>query len=292
MYNLDDVLKHQEDIKNNILKSFKMDEEEIEKSKHGIYADNSENRRLNRVGKEYGEAAKQQDSNQKQSTGKESDNKGLKEHAKNTSDETLKKVIANKNAPEDLKQEAKKELENRSKQDVKNQTIDRFNQHGELDEEHPDNKKMWDLEKKVDSSNATEEELKEFISLRNSLKNYNSLQHFEDETQRRIDDLKDYEENGDSDKFVKKYIHLFNGFGTDGGTDEEGKKLKIGQIRTNRKYSNDKDILDIRAVSPSTKSGFRWLNSYQAAEQIKSQLEGDIKTRLNTIKQVKKLISK
>ena len=56
---MDDILKHREDIKNNILKSFQVDlqkseENDIEKARSGVYSDTAENRKLSRVGQKYG----------------------------------------------------------------------------------------------------------------------------------------------------------------------------------------------------------------------------------------------
>lgn len=100
-------------------KTKKAEEIDIEKARHGRYEDTAENRKLNRVGQEYGNAAKKPEQKVKQSSSSESNEnkpsggKSLEEHAKKTSDEVLKKVLANKNAPEDLKNEAKNELTRR-----------------------------------------------------------------------------------------------------------------------------------------------------------------------------------
>lgn len=118
---MEEIFKHRMDIKKNILKSFQIDlekseENDIEKARHGVYADNPENRRLKRVGQEYG-SKKQEESNGNKSSKNEDNSsknsKSIEEHAKNTSDEVLKKVLANENAPEDLKNEAKNELAKR-----------------------------------------------------------------------------------------------------------------------------------------------------------------------------------
>ena len=116
---MNDILKHREDIKNNILKSFKTDLEksengsDIEKARSGVYADTAENRKLNRVGQQYGSKKQEDEPNGEQSS-KQEENKTLSEYAKETNDETFKKVIANKKASEELKNEAKKELERRN----------------------------------------------------------------------------------------------------------------------------------------------------------------------------------
>lgn len=124
---MNDILKHREDIKKNILKSFKTDLEksenssDIEKAKSGVYADTAENRKLNRVGQQYGSKKQEDEPNGEQSSKQEENSgsknsKSIEEHAKNTSDETLKKVSENDKAPEDLRNAAKKELESRGNQ--------------------------------------------------------------------------------------------------------------------------------------------------------------------------------
>lgn len=119
MESLENIQRHKEGIRDNILKSFDID---IEKSRSGVYADTSENRKLNRVGQQYG-SKKQEDepkgekSSKQEENGGSKDSKNVEEHAKNTSDETLKKVSENDKAPEDLRNAAKKELENRKGKD-------------------------------------------------------------------------------------------------------------------------------------------------------------------------------
>lgn len=94
---------------------------DIEKAAHGVYEDNAENRRLNRVGQEYGKKAEE-----KQAVGKQPKQGEQTEQEKKTSaatmesaaqgasDEALKRASQDPKAPEDVKAAAKKELENRS----------------------------------------------------------------------------------------------------------------------------------------------------------------------------------
>ena len=102
---MDEILKHRQDIKNNILKSFQVDlekseENDIERARSGIYADTSKNRKLNRVGQQYGIKKKEDEVSSQSSSKQNGDNdskgsKSIEEHAKNTSDETLRKVSEN-----------------------------------------------------------------------------------------------------------------------------------------------------------------------------------------------------
>lgn len=50
---MNNILEHREQVRQNIMKSFSADND-IEKARTGIYVDNSENRKLSRVGKKYG----------------------------------------------------------------------------------------------------------------------------------------------------------------------------------------------------------------------------------------------
>lgn len=84
--------------------------EEIEKASHGVYEDNAENRRKNRVGQEYGHAAQQ-----KEPTGKTAGAaKTVDEHAAEASDKALERAAADKNAPEEVRNAAQKELDKRN----------------------------------------------------------------------------------------------------------------------------------------------------------------------------------
>ena len=89
--------------------------EEIEKASHGVYEDNAENRRKNRVGQEYGHAAQQ-----KEPTGKTAGaDKTVDEHAAEASDKALERAAADKNAKPEVREAAQKELENRGSQEKK-----------------------------------------------------------------------------------------------------------------------------------------------------------------------------
>lgn len=106
-----------------ILKAFDTD---IEKAKAGTYADTAENRKLNRVGQKFGAEKKDdsQSSNNKRlvaqgkykaqkeyKQGSEKKLASLEEHARNTSEEDLKRAASGKD--EKLRIAAKKELERR-----------------------------------------------------------------------------------------------------------------------------------------------------------------------------------
>lgn len=63
MYTGEDIKQRQQELCDNILKGFGSDtsEDSIEKARHGVYADTPENRKLNRVGREYGKSSKKED---------------------------------------------------------------------------------------------------------------------------------------------------------------------------------------------------------------------------------------
>ena len=110
------IQKKRQEIANNIAKGF---ENDIEKARHGTYSDTAENRKLNRVGQEYGNAAKKPEQNQKQPKAQENSGGGSnaaktpEEHAKDTSTEKLKEFISNEKSDPKLVAIAKKELESR-----------------------------------------------------------------------------------------------------------------------------------------------------------------------------------
>lgn len=129
------------DKRQNILKGFvnseevlKSEENNIEKAGHGTYGDNAQNRKLNRVGQEYGHAGKKEEGGQKK-TKTEEQNDGehkmtIEDHAKNTDSETLKKVVSNPKSDPALVAAAKRELTARgethehNESDSKQQTIE------------------------------------------------------------------------------------------------------------------------------------------------------------------------
>lgn len=87
---------------------------DIEKAGHGIYEDNAENRRLNRVGQEYGHAAEQKEPTNKQPKNQEEAGGGLQAHAAKASDEALKRAAADEKADKSVREAAKAELAKRN----------------------------------------------------------------------------------------------------------------------------------------------------------------------------------
>lgn len=96
-------------------KAFDVD---IEKGRTGVYEDNAENRRLNRVGQSYGHKKEEEQKTVKTSKKTEQEQKTsaatMESAAQGASDEALKRASQDPKAPEDVKAAAKKELENRS----------------------------------------------------------------------------------------------------------------------------------------------------------------------------------
>lgn len=79
---------------------------DVEKARTGIYADNATNRRLKRVGQRYGSSSNNYENENNQPSN------NLKENAKNSSDEALRTAL--KESPdEEVRQAAKEELERR-----------------------------------------------------------------------------------------------------------------------------------------------------------------------------------
>lgn len=108
-----------------ILKGFvNLPEEEdtqIEKARHGVYSDNAQNRRLQRVGQEYGQAAKEKpEAGQKnpkaapeEEGGAPEANISLENHARQAADEALVKVANDPSADAEMRRVATAELERR-----------------------------------------------------------------------------------------------------------------------------------------------------------------------------------
>lgn len=91
--------------------------DEIEKGRHGIYEDNAENRKKNRVGQEYGHAAQQKEPTGRPAGSNAGEQPSVEDHASNASDKALQRAVADNNAPSGVRQAAKKELEKRGGQE-------------------------------------------------------------------------------------------------------------------------------------------------------------------------------
>ena len=107
------IHKKREFVVSQIEKSFDND---IEKARHGRYEDTAENRKLNRVGQEYGQAAKENEpAVEKRGKGEEPKSVGdlVKQQATEASTEALKRASKDENAKPEVREAAKKELAKR-----------------------------------------------------------------------------------------------------------------------------------------------------------------------------------
>lgn len=107
-----EIINYGEARRQQILKGFTnidevAEEAPIEKARHGVYADNAQNRRLQRVGQEYGHAAKEDPE-----AGQEG-NVSLQNHARQASEEALVKVANDPSADAEMRKVATAELERR-----------------------------------------------------------------------------------------------------------------------------------------------------------------------------------
>ena len=112
---MENILEHRLAVQQNIEKGFNGGtnlNEELEKARSGVYEDTAKNRRLNRVGQQYG-SKKQEDEPRGESSRKEKQD--VSSYAKNASEGALKRAAADEKAPEDVRNAAKKELEKRGK---------------------------------------------------------------------------------------------------------------------------------------------------------------------------------
>lgn len=90
------------------------EEAPIEKARHGVYADNAQNRRLQRVGQEYGHAAQEKpEAEQDNGDGVPEANVSLQNHARQASEEALVKVANDPSADAETRKVATAELERR-----------------------------------------------------------------------------------------------------------------------------------------------------------------------------------
>lgn len=91
-----------------------VEETPIEKARRGVYADNAQNRRLQRVGQEYGHAAQEKpEAEQDNGDGVPEANVSLQNHARQASEEALVKVANDPSADAEMRKVATAELERR-----------------------------------------------------------------------------------------------------------------------------------------------------------------------------------
>lgn len=113
-----EIINYGEAKRQQILKGFvntpETEEVEIEKARHGVYADNAQNRKLQRVGQEYGRAAqKEEPAAEGGEGGIPEGNVSLQNHARQASEEALVKVANDPSADAEMRKVATAELERR-----------------------------------------------------------------------------------------------------------------------------------------------------------------------------------
>ena len=144
----------------------KAEDNDIEKARHGVYTDTAENRAKQRVGQEYGQAAQPQESGEKrQPKGGEEGGGDIKSYASNASDEALKRAAADKNAKPEVREAAKNELANRSK-DSESKTVEKP---AAKKEESAAQNKNAENRKEVQRKNAEQLNPEKIMNLRDEL---------------------------------------------------------------------------------------------------------------------------
>lgn len=113
-----EIISYGEARRQQILKGFTnieecIEEAPIEKARHGVYADNAQNRRLQRVGQEYGHAAQEKPEAGQEEGGAPEANVSLQNHARQASEEALVKVANDPSADAEMRKVATAELERR-----------------------------------------------------------------------------------------------------------------------------------------------------------------------------------
>lgn len=113
-----EIINYGEARRQQILKGFTnieecIEEAPIEKARHGVYADNAQNRRMQRVGQEYGHAAQEKPEAGQEEGGVPEGNVSLQNHARQASEEALVKVANDPSADAEMRKVATAELERR-----------------------------------------------------------------------------------------------------------------------------------------------------------------------------------
>lgn len=113
-----EIINYGEARRQQILKGFTnieecIEEAPIEKARYGVYADNAQNRRLQRVGQEYGHAAQEKPEAGQEEGGVPEGNVSLQNHARQASEEALVKVANDPSADAEMRKVATAELERR-----------------------------------------------------------------------------------------------------------------------------------------------------------------------------------
>lgn len=113
-----EIINYGEARRQQILKGFTnieecIEEAPIEKARHGVCADNAQNRRLQRVGQEYGHAAQEKPEAGQEEGGAPEANVSLQNHARQASEEALVKVANDPSADAEMRKVATAELERR-----------------------------------------------------------------------------------------------------------------------------------------------------------------------------------
>lgn len=113
-----EIINYGEARRQQILKGFTnieecIEEAPIEKARHGVYADNAQNRRLQHVGQEYGHAAQEKPEAGQEEGGVPEGNVSLQNHARQASEEALVKVANDPSADAEMRKVATAELERR-----------------------------------------------------------------------------------------------------------------------------------------------------------------------------------
>lgn len=137
-------------------------EEVFEKARKGKYADTAENRKLKRVGQEYGSKKQEEQTVEKEKKGEpEKDGKqpSIEEHARTASETALQNAA--KGGDEELRIAAKKELERREKEENPSQKEEQDSKESPIDEasskiEEELNKKDEPISKKQREKNFKE----------------------------------------------------------------------------------------------------------------------------------------
>lgn len=252
-----------------ILKAF--GEELFEKSRVGIYSDNLTNKRLHRVGKQYG-TKKQEEPDQgrklkKPDQEQEKPKKSLDEHARGTSQAALEEAIKS-HKDESVRKAAHKELERRKNEEAPKEEKDKA---GVKDKELDDLKKEY--QQALDSNDFEKIEgiSKRLVERSREVNEKVNKERRENKISKRIEDLSDKyknkmqeltkDENIGNDELqsklskesqeISRYIHRvrqFEKLDLKEEIDKCGKLLKLKNEKEVKDFFGDGEVLGIQVL--------------------------------------------
>lgn len=243
----------------------KGEQDELEKARHGTYSDTAKNRKLNRVGQEYGHKAEEkQPSGQRTKKTEETSGAGGKtvaDHAADTDSKVLKKVVDDPDAKPELKEAAQSELKKRGESETKKQMtreefVEKMRQDGVSEE---DIKRFQDFEEFGDS---IAEQIKQEKQKKTKKPLRRKMFSKEDVKVKAAESLRSAFEKL-SEEYEKVVYYEDGSMDTDAALAADDKFLKeVHRLIVNGELDK-KTFLEVRRSNPDWKYGFDGMPSYE-----------------------------